>query len=464
MGQGRHALEHDGRGAVEHRSVDDVAVAGDPADVGGAPIHVARLVLEDVGEAVAGVDHVAPARVDHALGLARAPGGVEDEQEVLRSHPLRRAVGGGGGQGVVQPDVAALGPVDGLAGVANDEVGGDRGAFGEGLVDDGLEAEPLGAALHAVAGDHAHRAGILDAVGEAAGGEAGKHHAVHRTNAGAGEHSHSELRHHGQVQRHPVALLHAARLEHIGEAAHAVQQLGVGDRDRRVRRIVGLPQDGGAVAVAGGHMAVEAVGGDVELGAVKPAHARRVEFPVAHGVPRGHPLVVAGDVGPEGLGVGGGIAAGPGHGFGRIQQERHGHKLTTAWIITESDAVPLAPRQIQLVDFQIISRAFRPVVAYQMQTHELISPPPTPSSAVCSWQRASSLPGPRTPNRPSSENEVSALPSTSTPDWLERRRPFPSGRTGSSLLLPTWANAGTAARDRQTSTMWTAAGSGKTRW
>ena len=231
----------------------------------------------------------------------------------------------------MQPDVAALRPLDGLAGVADDEVGGDRRAFSEGLVDDGLEAEPLGAALHAVAGDDAHRTGVLDAVGKAAGGEAGEDHAVHRANAGASEDRHGQFRHHGQVQRHPVALLHPARLEHVGQAAYAVQQLGVGDRDRRVGRIVGLPQDGGAVAVARGHMAVEAVGGDVELGAVKPAHARRVEFPVADGVPRGHPVVVAGDVGPEGLGVGGGIAAGLGHGLGRIQQVRHGHKLTTAW-------------------------------------------------------------------------------------------------------------------------------------
>ena len=266
--------------------------------------------------------------MDHAFGLARAAGGVEDEEQILCGHPLGRAVGGDVGQGVVEPNVAALRPVDGLAGVADDEVGGHGGAFAEGLVDDGLEAQALGAPLHAVAGDHAHRTGILDAVGEAAGGEAGEDHAVHRANPGAGEHRHGQLRHHGQIERHAVALLHTTCLEHVGEAAHAVQQLGVGDRDRGVGRIVGLPQDGGAVAVAGGHVAVEAVGGDVELGAVKPAHARRVEFPVADGVPRGHPLVVAGDVGPKGLGVGGGIAAGPGHGLGRIQQERHGLKLT----------------------------------------------------------------------------------------------------------------------------------------
>ena len=37
---GGYALEHDRGGAVGQRSVDDVAVPGDPADVGGAPVDV----------------------------------------------------------------------------------------------------------------------------------------------------------------------------------------------------------------------------------------------------------------------------------------------------------------------------------------------------------------------------------------------------------------------------------------
>ncbi len=38
----RHALEHQRGGAVRERPIDDVAVAGHPADVGGAPVDVAR--------------------------------------------------------------------------------------------------------------------------------------------------------------------------------------------------------------------------------------------------------------------------------------------------------------------------------------------------------------------------------------------------------------------------------------
>ena len=44
----RHALEHQRGGAVGERAVDDVAVAGDPADIGRAPVDVAVVVVEDV--------------------------------------------------------------------------------------------------------------------------------------------------------------------------------------------------------------------------------------------------------------------------------------------------------------------------------------------------------------------------------------------------------------------------------
>ena len=87
-GIGRDALEHHRGGAVGQRAVDDVAVAGDPADVGGAPVDVAVVVVEDVLVGHRGVDEVAAGRVHDALGLAGGAGGVEDEQRVLGVHRL----------------------------------------------------------------------------------------------------------------------------------------------------------------------------------------------------------------------------------------------------------------------------------------------------------------------------------------------------------------------------------------
>ena len=321
-----HPLEHDRGRPIEQRAVNDVAVSGDPADVGGAPIDVAGLVLEHVGEAVSGIHHVTTASVDHPLRLARAARGVEDEQQVLGVHGLGWTVARNGGQGLVEPNVAVGGPLDVFAGVADHQVGGDRGAFGEGLVHDGFEGEPFGATLHAVAGDHANGACVLDAVCEAARREAGKDDAVYRTDAGAGEHSNGQFRYHWQVKRHAVALLYPARLEHIGKAADPVVQLRVGDGHGVVCRVIGLPQNGRPVTVIG-QVPVQTVGGDVELCPFKPAHRGRFELCRAHLFPRLHPCVMRSDVGPKSVGVLFSTAARGGNGFGGVEQKRHGDKL-----------------------------------------------------------------------------------------------------------------------------------------
>ncbi len=90
----RHAFEHQRGGAVRERAVDDVAVAGDPADVGGAPVDVAVVIVEDVLVRHRHVDVIAAGGVQHALRLAGRARGVEDEQRVLRVHVLARAFRG----------------------------------------------------------------------------------------------------------------------------------------------------------------------------------------------------------------------------------------------------------------------------------------------------------------------------------------------------------------------------------
>src|SRR5690606_21720517 len=88
VGPGRHALEHQRSGAVGQRAVDDVAVPGDPADIGGAPPYVVLAQVEAQLVRVRAVHQVAAGGVQHALGLAGAAGGVEDEQRILRVHAL----------------------------------------------------------------------------------------------------------------------------------------------------------------------------------------------------------------------------------------------------------------------------------------------------------------------------------------------------------------------------------------
>src|SRR5699024_8397601 len=107
-GVGGALVDHAG-GAVGERAVHAIGVAGDPADVGGAPVDVlAGLVVEHDVVRVGRLREVAARGVDDALGLAGGAGGVEDEQGVLGVERLRCVVGGLLGDDLVPPDVAVV--------------------------------------------------------------------------------------------------------------------------------------------------------------------------------------------------------------------------------------------------------------------------------------------------------------------------------------------------------------------
>ena len=88
VGVVRHALEHQRGRAVGERAVEDVAVAGDPADVGGAPVDVAVVIVEHVLMRHRGEHQIAAGGVQHALGLAGRARRIEDEQRILGVHVL----------------------------------------------------------------------------------------------------------------------------------------------------------------------------------------------------------------------------------------------------------------------------------------------------------------------------------------------------------------------------------------
>ena len=95
--EGGHALEHQAGGAVAERAINDVGVAGDPADVRRAPVDVIFMHVEDVFMGQSAVQQVAGGSVDDPLGFAGGTGGVEHEQKVFSVVDRRRAVGARGG-------------------------------------------------------------------------------------------------------------------------------------------------------------------------------------------------------------------------------------------------------------------------------------------------------------------------------------------------------------------------------
>src|ERR1017187_6399144 len=77
------AFVHEHGCSVLKRTVEDVGVAGDPADVGRAPVDVFVADVEDVLGGEVGLHGIAARGVDEALGLAGGAGGVEVVEGVL---------------------------------------------------------------------------------------------------------------------------------------------------------------------------------------------------------------------------------------------------------------------------------------------------------------------------------------------------------------------------------------------
>ena len=103
----RGAFIHQCGRAVAKRAVDDVAMAGDPTDVGRAPIRVVLAQIEHplVGER--GSQQVTRRGVQHALRLAGRAAGVKDVKGMLAVERHGGAVGGSVGHQFVPPEIAA---------------------------------------------------------------------------------------------------------------------------------------------------------------------------------------------------------------------------------------------------------------------------------------------------------------------------------------------------------------------
>ena len=78
-------------GAILQRSINNVAVASDPSDVGGAPVGVFFLEIEYPLGSEVGAHRISAGRVHHALRLPGRSRGVEDVERMLGVERLGRA-------------------------------------------------------------------------------------------------------------------------------------------------------------------------------------------------------------------------------------------------------------------------------------------------------------------------------------------------------------------------------------
>ncbi len=215
-----------------------------------------------------GVDRVAAGGVQHALRASGRPRRIENEQRVLRIHLLAGAIRRHALRGLVVIDVAAGLHLHRRAGAPDHDHRGDAAGLVAGRVDIVLQRNLAAAAQAFVSGDDHGGLAVLDAAGDRIRREAREHHRMHRADAGAGEHRVSRFRDHRQIDRDPVALLDALRLQHIGEAADLGMQLLVGD-GLGILGVVAFPDDRGLVAALR-EVPVDAIIGEVETAILEP--------------------------------------------------------------------------------------------------------------------------------------------------------------------------------------------------
>ena len=256
---GRVALIQHAGHAVGQRRVDDVAVSGHPADVGGAPPDVVVMDVEHVLVRERDVGEVAARGVLGGLGLCRRPRGVQQVEHVLRVHVLGLVVGRLALHHVVPPLVAPVLHRNVRARALEHHHLLDRRGALAGLVGDVLERNEPALTSGLVLGDHHAGARGVHALRERVGGEAAEHHDVRRSDPRAGEHRDRKLGHHAHVDPDAVALLHSKLEQPVGEAAHLVLQLRIADRPRLLLDRLGHEVVGHLVAAARGHVLVQAV-------------------------------------------------------------------------------------------------------------------------------------------------------------------------------------------------------------
>ena len=296
IGELRHAFVKHAGGGQRQRAVNDVGVAGDPADVRHAPVDVFGMNVLIILGGAGDVGEIAAGAMLAAFGFAGGAAGVHEEERIFGVH--------GNGfddaiaiilEDVVDEEVAlhdhrrvgsvavriAL-PDQNLVDVLAFFFGGFDGDIGAGFV-----VHPAAVAVIAVGIDEDAAAGIGGAQAAGFAGEAAEHDGVNDAEASAGQHGDGQLRNHGHVDGDAIALLQSGKFaQHGGDFIHAAIEFLIGDDDVVLVFGLGNEDERGLVLVFG-EMAVDAVVAGVQLAADKPFPERRMI-----GVQRGVPILI----------------------------------------------------------------------------------------------------------------------------------------------------------------------------
>src|SRR6266436_6761999 len=115
------AFVHDHRGPIRQRTINDIAVTGDPAHVGRAPKDVFIANIEDVFHGGVNTDEITTSGVQNSLWLSSGPAGVEKVKRMLAIERSRWAIYIHILQFAVPPNIAAFLHVDLVSGPSKND-------------------------------------------------------------------------------------------------------------------------------------------------------------------------------------------------------------------------------------------------------------------------------------------------------------------------------------------------------
>ena len=90
----RYAFKQQTRCAIDQRSINDIAVSGDPADISSTPVCIFIPDIKNPFVRLHYVNKVPGCRMEYTLGLSCTAAGVKNEERVFRIHNLWSAVVG----------------------------------------------------------------------------------------------------------------------------------------------------------------------------------------------------------------------------------------------------------------------------------------------------------------------------------------------------------------------------------
>jgi hypothetical protein len=172
VGIGGCALKDDG-GYTEHqRSVNDIGMTGNPADIAAAEVPVTLMDVKDIFASHGSTKKVSSCGMQNTLGLASGARSVEEEKRVFGSDGLRREVVGPLLDLLMPPEITTAGPWDFGTGTFIDQNILNSRALLKSIINNLLGANQLAATLAFVRCDDNLAPGIDNTVAEGVGREA----------------------------------------------------------------------------------------------------------------------------------------------------------------------------------------------------------------------------------------------------------------------------------------------------